>query len=132
MCIRDRYMGKLVEKNQGRAVIGVLFPPAGSESSALPNTDDSFKRATLPAAPAAQVFFPYRGWMTFLVMPWKVYPKIDEYLKTKQPTEPTSGGLEIYHFENKNNMEIETIVPYGSTAGEYFLSTAASPALKKK
>ena len=77
----------------------------------------------LPYIQALHVRFPYKSFLTFYVMGYRVYAKMYEYLKRRNLA-VVNGIIEEYHFKNGY---IDIILPYGERSEEFRLTKIKRP-----
>lgn len=77
----------------------------------------------LPFCEALHVRFPYKSFLSFFVMGYKVYPKMYAYLK-KRNLAIVHGIIEEYHFKSGF---IDIILPYGDKSEEFYLTKEKRP-----
>lgn len=80
----------------------------------------------LPYCEALHVRFPYKSFLSFYVMGFRVYPKMYAYLKSRN-IEKHGGIIEEYHFKAGY---VDIILPYGEKSQEFFLHKEKKPKYK--
>ncbi len=117
---------QIIDSYESRAVLG--FFPLSEESNEIKykfkNTNGmgcDFKE--LPYCQALHVRFPYKSFISFYVMGYRVYPKLYEYLK-RRGMATVHGIIEEYHFKSGY---IDIILPYGSESENIYLTKISKP-----
>lgn len=119
---------EIIDVYESRAVLG--FIAETSDNDLLYNFKEKngfgmdFKE--LPFCEALHVRFPYKSFLSFYVMGFKVYPKMYEYLKRRN-LETHAGIIEEYHFKSGF---VDIILPYGQKAKEFGLHSSTRPKYK--
>eukprot|EP01017_Pseudomicrothorax_dubius_P021682 TRINITY_DN2332_c0_g1_i1.p1 TRINITY_DN2332_c0_g1~~TRINITY_DN2332_c0_g1_i1.p1 ORF type:complete len:257 (+),score=45.05 TRINITY_DN2332_c0_g1_i1:61-771(+) len=122
-----------IDKNECRAIVGVLVPPNVSIGDLRAEVNaDEYKIAEVPRVESIRVFWPFRNVLSFLVLALRAYPVMERYLRenTSAKSEGKGGvAIEFYHFGQKNK-QIETNMVYGPGIEKYVLTTSPPPRQK--
>lgn len=118
---------KLDDKMKARMVAGLIVP-SDTPNEKLSNLGRDYKTADLPEVKAIATSFPYKSILSFVIKPFKVYPKFEEYSKKNSiSTEEMKGGcIEVYNYVKGKN-SIDSYLPYGIGSDKYNLATAPQP-----
>lgn len=114
---------------QSRAVVGLLLQEhERADAQRFIADHPIFKLRQLPEAECIYNEFPYKSFMSILVVLMRVYPKIKDFaMKNRIFEDPLdiSGIMEVY-----TGPTMEVIIPYGPEAQGYFLTTQPEPEYK--
>ena len=114
---------------QSRAVVGVLLQEhERAEAQRFIASHPIFKLRQLSEADCIYNEFPYKSFMSMIVVLIRVYPKIKDYaMKNRIFEDPLdiSGIMEVY-----TGSTMEVIIPYRPEAQSYFLTTQPAPEYK--